>query len=814
MNGHYEIGDVVLDHWTLTRFIGAGSYGRVYKAVREDFGIRYTAAVKIITVPQNQSEIADARFEGMDEKSVADYFRSFVEEIAQELGVMSRLKGTANIVGYEDHAVVPHESGIGWDIIIRMELLTPLMDYFGVHAPTQENILHLGVDLCRALELCRKDRIVHRDIKPQNIFISQRGDFKLGDFGIARTVEKTTGGLSKKGTYTYMAPEVYKEAPYNASVDIYSLGIAMYSLLNDNRSPFLPAYPAPISHSGREAALAKRMSGAPLPPPKNADERLTKIILKACAFAPGDRYDDPAKMRRELEAILYNRAAPAAPAADTPAEASPAAAENTQTVRVRTPAMAQDRKMPNSAPQNSRREAPASRQTIISGSAPQEPETLPAAPFAAGCAYTAGVRSDGTVVAVGDNEYGQCNVRSWKNIIALASGGCHTVGLRSDGTVTAAGWNEYRQCEAKYWSDIIAVAAGRYHTVGLRENGFVVAVGSSSSGQCRVQQWFGITAIAAGWQTTMGLKKDGTVVAAGDNTYGQCKVSGWSEITAIAAGASHTVGLRKNGTVVAAGSNSYGERNVDSWRNIVAIAAGEYFTVGLKSDGTVVATGYNYDCQCQTGKWSNIVAIAAGSGHTVGLKADGTVVATGDNGFGQCRAADWENISTVCCRAAKLRQSRLASVGRGDLLVAAGAEHTAVLRQDGTVIAVGDNHSGQCEVKSWRNMVAIAVGYSHTVGLRKNGTVAAVGLNNYGQCEVADWKEITAIAAGNSHTVGLRADGTVVATGDNWDGQCDVEGWSEVVAIAVGYGHTVGLRADGSFLSTKEQNRRFRSKAE
>ena len=221
MNGHYEIGEVVLGHWKLVRLLGEGSYGKVYEAEREDYGSKYTAAIKIVTVPQSQSEVDTARAEGMSEESVTAYFRGFVEEIVQEFAVMARLKGTANVVCYEDHAVVPHESGIGWDILIRMELLTPLLRHCAAHPMSREDVLHLGIDLCKALELCREYRIVHRDIKPQNIFVSRLGDFKLGDFGIARTVEKTTGGLSKKGTYTYMAPEVYKEAPYNASVDIY-----------------------------------------------------------------------------------------------------------------------------------------------------------------------------------------------------------------------------------------------------------------------------------------------------------------------------------------------------------------------------------------------------------------------------------------------------------------------------------------------------------------------------------------------------------------------------------------------------------------
>lgn len=307
MNGHFEPGEVVFGNWQLTRLIGEGSYGKVYEAQREDFGTIYKAAIKIITIPQSDSEIKSARAEGMDEESLTDYFRSFAEEIVQEFVLMSKLKGNSNVVSYEDHTVARHTDGIGWDIIIRMELLTPLLDYVQQNQLARKDVIQLGIDICKALELCQKYNIIHRDIKSENIFVSPAGDYKLGDFGIARTVEKTTGEMSKKGTYTYMAPEVYKEEPYNSSVDIYSLGIVMYRLLNENRAPFLPAYPAPITHSHREAALSRQISGEALPSPKNADGRLSEIVLKACAYDPRDRYSSPMQMRQELEAILYDQ---------------------------------------------------------------------------------------------------------------------------------------------------------------------------------------------------------------------------------------------------------------------------------------------------------------------------------------------------------------------------------------------------------------------------------------------------------------------------------------------------------------------------
>ena len=260
---------------------------------------------------------------------------------------------------------------------------------------------------------------------------------------------------------------------------------------------------------------------------------------------------------------------------------------------------------------------------------------------AAGEAHTVGLESDGTVVAVGTNDFGECNVGGWTGINQVAAGGGYTVGVKSDGTVVAVGNNGQGQCDVGTWTDIIQVAAGWYHTVGVKDDGTVVAVGDNYNGECDVGGWTNITQVAAGWWHTVGVKDDGTVVAVGDNDYGQCDVGGWTNITQVAAGRGwgHTVGLKDDGTVVAVGTNDFGECDVGGWTNITQVAAGWHHTVGLESDGTVVAVGWNEDFasgQCDVGDWMDITQVAAGNAHTVGLESDGTVVAVGNNEYGQC----------------------------------------------------------------------------------------------------------------------------------------------------------------------------------
>ncbi len=306
-NEYYKRYEPFFGEWRIKRFIGAGSYGRVFEIERRDeFDTVYTGALKAVTIPSSQGELDEILADGMDMNGASTYFRDYVKELNREIALMSKLKGHSNIVSYEDHKMFPHEDGVGWDILIRMELLTPITSYLKQnHTFTRREVIQLGMDLCKALEICQRYNIIHRDIKPANIFISETEDFKLGDFGVARIASASTGASTRAGTVNYMAPEVFKGEKYTSNVDIYSLGLVMYQLLNNNRMPLYPPYPQPITPSSRERAQAQRLSGAALPPPANAEGRLAEIVLKACAPDPAQRYDSPTVMRQALEAIRY-----------------------------------------------------------------------------------------------------------------------------------------------------------------------------------------------------------------------------------------------------------------------------------------------------------------------------------------------------------------------------------------------------------------------------------------------------------------------------------------------------------------------------
>ena len=847
MNGQYNIGDVVLGTWKLTQLIGEGGFGRVYEAEREDFGRVYKAAIKIITIPQSKDEVKSARAEGMDDISLVNYFRSFAEELVREFDIMSRLKGTANVVSYEDHAVVEHKDDIGWDIIIRMELLIPLMDYLTQKPPTRKDVINLGIDICKALELCQKLSIVHRDIKSGNIFVSEFRDFKLGDFGIARTVEKTTSGLSKKGTYTYMAPEVYSGAAYGPSVDIYSLGLVLYRLLNNNRAPFLPDYPTPITHSDRETGLAKRLSGEKLPSPKNADGRLAEIVLKACAFEPEHRYSSPAQMRQELEAILYSKeeASIIYPKGDEVPMRSLGYVETSDSANQQKPDGSTEQyqnemqhpkanlgKKPNKliligaglvavlvlvialivlipSDEYNQADAPPIDATVEPEPAPvtaaSEPDIVPEfeevrdilvperRSVAAAGNYTVAIRADGRILTAGifgkpiynaELEIGM-QAMGFTHIKKIAGSGSEFAILHTNGSVSTT--LELRDLDR--FQNIVDVDVGSHHIIALKEDGSVLASGSNMSGAIDVDDWQNIISVYAGPRWSVGLRADGTVVATGENFFGQIEVDSWRNVESIVIGRRSTFGITSDGSILSTGRDRWlwdYPVTLSNFDGSMQIADGSNHTVGLLPDGTVIAEGSNSHGQLNVDDWTDIIQIGASCYATFGLRYDGTIVATGDYAtFGlQVDLGNFSLISGI------LVTTEYFAIYVCDLL-----NYTAIWgrgfypRLCGLPFMLERDNQIVKDLATGDNFVAVLI---------DDGTIYNVrGDISNGQSDAEYWTSIVTIEAGSDFILGLKGDGTVVSTSP----LINVDYWNDIIAIEAGDGFALGLKSDGTVVS-------------
>lgn len=338
---HYMSTDIISNiwpEWKTVRLLGEGSYGAVYEVLRENGEVKSHAAVKIISIPAHASELDTLRSEGMDDEASKSYFRGIVDNFLGEITIMESFKALQNIVSIEDYKVREKEDSAGFDIYIRMELLKPFNQVLRESKPDPIEVIKLGTDISTALEYCARKNVIHRDIKPENIFINEFGDYKLGDFGVARAMA-ANAGMTSTGTFSYMAPEVYRGSYYNATSDIYSLGLVLYRLTNRNRLPFIDINKQILTPDERARAVERRMDGESLPPPCEAPTALARVILKACDPNPAYRYQTAG----ELKTALENAAAQIKPESSGETEHSYVVSEPYSTA-VKSPAAAQSSK--------------------------------------------------------------------------------------------------------------------------------------------------------------------------------------------------------------------------------------------------------------------------------------------------------------------------------------------------------------------------------------------------------------------------------------------------------------------------------------
>lgn len=297
----YEAEIHLWPDWHIIREIGRGSFGRVYEIHRQNGEYLEKAALKIIRVPENPADVEQLRMDGVNKEDTESYLRRYVEEIRSEIGLMQRFVGYSNIVSYEDYLIQKLDNAIGWYILIRMELLTPLQDYMSSKTLSEQEVIRIGLDISQALIICHGEGIIHRDIKPQNIFVNERGFFKLGDFGISRTVPGSGSVLSFKGTVSYMAPETFSMQGTDERSDIYSLALVLYRLLNGGREPFLTS--SKFTPVEKENAQRRRMAGETLPVPERGSSALCGILAVALAADPAVRYQTAAEFHAALQRI-------------------------------------------------------------------------------------------------------------------------------------------------------------------------------------------------------------------------------------------------------------------------------------------------------------------------------------------------------------------------------------------------------------------------------------------------------------------------------------------------------------------------------
>ena len=303
---HLEVIQRVWSDWIIHEKLGEGSFGQVFRARKERFGVTQEAAIKVVRIPGDDAELKRVQSGyGLNEQELKEYFYPEVEKLKKEIVLMQELGEDSHIVRILDFEIIDAPDAIvGWYILIRMELLECLENYIKRADITVADVVAIGEDVLTSLEVCEERNIIHRDIKPANLFRSDKGVYKLGDFGIARDMRAGMGSLSHKGTENYMAPEVYLGKNYTSNIDIYALGIVLYKLLNRNRLPFMNE--EKLTAGSVERAFQKRNTGEELSKPVESPDTLYEIIKKMCAYNPNERFQTAFEVKKALSEYRQN----------------------------------------------------------------------------------------------------------------------------------------------------------------------------------------------------------------------------------------------------------------------------------------------------------------------------------------------------------------------------------------------------------------------------------------------------------------------------------------------------------------------------
>lgn len=270
-------GEILGDRYELLEQIGEGGMAIVYKARCNK--LNRFVAVKILKAEYSDNE-------------------EIVSKFKKEATAIAKLSDN-NIVNVLD---VGTQGDINYIVmeLVNGKTLKKVIEQFG--KVSYETAINIAIQVAKALDCAHKNNIIHRDIKPQNILVTEEGLVKVTDFGIAKSSDSATltNTSTILGSAHYFSPEQAKGSFIDDRTDIYSLGVVMYEMLT-GKVPFEADSPVTIAlkHLQEQVVPPKELNS-------KIPESLNKVVLKCMEKDANKRYQDVKELIADLEKIKEN----------------------------------------------------------------------------------------------------------------------------------------------------------------------------------------------------------------------------------------------------------------------------------------------------------------------------------------------------------------------------------------------------------------------------------------------------------------------------------------------------------------------------
>ena len=691
--------------WHVVKRLGGGADGEVFEIVRDNHGVQTYSALKVLRTGSWEDCALPPMNAGPDDPGTGGNGSAgdnIPEVFMNEIRIMEALRGAPNIVLIDDFYF--RNGADTSSLYVRMERLTSFVDVMSDHQRsgipfTIAEVLKIGKDICTALSFCEQKGIIHRDINPANLYVDKFGNYKVGDFGSSKRMEAVHSTLmpDEVGTISYMAPEIFAGRPYNNTVDIYSLGLVLYQLLNSGRMPFLPA-DGRYNEQEIDAANYRRLHGEELPSLAGTNvcgdtvsARLDGVIRRAC---------DPDSNRRYRTAKEFCDAL-------SVQEAGPDITED-MSKTVYTPRGGTAEPFEGNAPVNSSGPAePSETENMYARKSPAKrhkggPDLKKPFTFFAAFLLCAAMI---LIIIVEGSKLGHkdpIQTASTENETGTDADKDETPASTGSETSTGADKDETPASEATDQSDTTEIE-------DKEDNDTEESPVSGESDQAAPAE-----------------NEDSTVIDKDEDHVLKAPVQ------SVSLGNYHSAAIDRDGNLWLWGFNLWGE---------LGDGSSYYFSAAIKTDGSLWLWGNNTFGQLGDGSrvtryepvkiMDDVQTVSLGGEHGAAIKTDGSLWLWGDNRSGQLGDGSTEN------------RYEPVKIMDDVQTVSLGEYHSAAIKEDGSLWLWGENDKGQLgdgstenryePVKIMDGVQSVSLGDDHSAAIKEDGSLWLWGDNYYSQ---------------------------------------------------------------------------------